>query len=90
MTPKARAGPFGTQPLKRFLSEGGVTHASAAAAIGVATTHFVTDVVNGQARPSLVTAARLAELVGRPVTECFSREMLGLQRRRRRKIIDVP
>lgn len=84
MPRKAAPGPYGVQPLKRLLREAGMTHEAAASDLGVST-QFVTTVVNGYSRPSLPNAAKLAQLVGRPIEECFNSRMLGLGKPRKNR-----
>ena len=70
---------------KVLLADARVTHERAAQALGVTPT-FISLVVNGRSRPSLQNAARLAKLVGRTIEECFTPQMLGLAKQRRRRV----
>ena len=67
----ATPGASGVQPVKELLHRSGITHAQAAAVAGCTQQHL-TAVVNGQERPSVVVAARLARAVGRPMGACFT------------------
>ncbi len=67
----ASPGASGVQPMKELLHRSGITHAQAAAVAGCTQQHL-TAVVNGQERPSVVVAARLARAVGRPIGACFT------------------
>lgn len=67
----ANPGASGVQPVKDLLHRSGITHAQAAAVAGCTQQHL-TAVVNGQERPSVAVAARLARAVGRPIGACFT------------------
>jgi transcriptional regulator with XRE-family HTH domain len=62
---------FGIQPVKRFLAEAGMTYAQVSDVVGVCESR-VAQIVNGHSLPTIDAAARIAALVTRPVTACFT------------------
>jgi DNA-binding XRE family transcriptional regulator len=81
----AKPGIYGIQPVKKILSDRGITHLQAAQALGIPT-HSITMICNGNTSPSLGRAAQLARFLDLHIEDLFSDQLLyGKEAKPRRK-----